>query len=163
GLAAETARRGRHEVALQALPGNPRAALQEHVHYIAVGGISVGPAVAGDDVEIVGASDDALGEEQARNELFVIAGRAHRDAEIRPAQTDLEGLFDREMILAFRGGVITNLDDPMTDGRDTARDFKVGVKTHRLSHRTRVYRFFRIRIARTSLRRDNHMLIGAGF
>src|SRR6266481_6101828 len=86
-------------------------------------GISVGAAIACDDVEIVGARDDALGEQEARDELLIVARGSHRDAEIDTAQANLEGLFDGEIIQALGGGVIPNFDNAMPNGGDASRNF----------------------------------------
>src|SRR5580765_6735973 len=105
--------------------GVAHVALQQHVHHVAVVGISVGAAIACDDVEIVGARDDALGEQEARDELLVVAWGSHRDAEIDTAQANLEGLFDGEIIQALGGSVIPNFDNAMPNGGNAPRNFQV--------------------------------------
>src|SRR5882724_10063666 len=126
-FSAEAAGRGRHEVTTQAVLRDPRVALQQHVHHVAVVGISVGGAVPCDDIEIVGARDDAFREEEARDELLVVAGRAHGDAQAGAAETNLKGLFDGEVVLTFRGAVIPDFDNTMKNGGDASRDFQIRI------------------------------------
>ena len=97
--------------------------VQQHVHHVPVVRISVGAAVPGDDVEIVGASNHTLGEEKARDELLVLAWGSHRDAEADAAEADLEWLLDGEVILAFRGAPITHLDNAMTNDGNAPWNF----------------------------------------
>src|SRR3989442_1008097 len=127
GPSAEAAGRGRHEVATQTLLRDPRVALQQHVHHVAVVGISVRAAVPSEDIEIVGPRDDAFREEEARDELLVLAGRTHGDAQAEAAETDFEGFFDGEMVLTFRGDVIADLYNLMTNSGNASRHCQIGL------------------------------------
>ena len=74
-----------------------------------------------------------LGEEEARDELFVVARGSHRDGQADAAQADLERLLDDEMILALRGVRRPHFDNTMTDRGNAARNFELRIQTHGLS------------------------------
>jgi hypothetical protein len=100
-----------------------RRRLQQHVHHVAVVGISVRAAVARDDIEIVGARDDALREQKAGDEFLVVAGSSHRDAEADATEPDLERFFYGEVVLTFGDFMIPHLDNTMTNGGNAPRNF----------------------------------------
>ena len=81
---------------LAAMPGTPAASVT--VEQVVLLGLVAG-AVAHLG-HLVGAVDNALGEQEARRELEVVAGRAHGDRDGRARDPDLERLLGHERVEA---------------------------------------------------------------
>ena len=73
----------------------------------------------GDRNQIIGAVDDPLGEEEARDQFPIIAGGAHGDGEGLSLQADLQGLLGGEEIVGQVGGAIGG--DALARDSDRAR------------------------------------------
>jgi hypothetical protein len=95
GLAAQPARAGRVEGALEAGVGGGHPGREGDVeHVVGVEALGRGARTVARREVLVAGRDHALGDEEPRGEIEVVPGGAHGDREGSPAHADLEGLLD---------------------------------------------------------------------
>jgi hypothetical protein len=73
--------------------GEP-GAVEENVDHVPDTRVVLGAGVVGDDIDVSGFLDHALGQKEARNELFVMTGCPHRDGDTLAAKANFQGFFD---------------------------------------------------------------------
>jgi hypothetical protein len=115
-LAAQPARRGHVEVALEARIRRGDAFRERDVEHVeGVLALFGDTGAVADGGDLAGVSHDALRDQEAGREVEVVAGGAHRDAERRAADADLERLLHGEHVFAAGqrrvSGVLAQ-DDP---------------------------------------------------
>jgi hypothetical protein len=102
--------------------------VQEDVDHVADPRVVLGPGVVRDHVDVGGALDDALGQEEARDELLVVPGCAHRDGEALAAESDLQWLLDGELVGPGDEGLVPEADHRVGHGSGTLRDIQLQLR-----------------------------------
>ena len=124
-LAAEAAGGGREEAPVEALVDLGAGPVQQDVDHVADPRIVVGAGVVGDHVDVAGALDHALRQEEARDELLVVPGRPHGHCEALAAEPDLERLLDGELVFLGRRDPIPEADHRVRHGGSPLRDIQL--------------------------------------